>query len=61
MEIKNRTIQLIRKTATELPDDIFLALRSSYNVEKNPTGKEILFKIIKNCEKGIRLAAEGLS
>jgi fumarate hydratase, class I len=46
-------IQLIQKTAVEIPDDIFLALKNAYEAETSSNAKIILLNIIKNCEKAL--------
>lgn len=50
MDIQNKLVQLIRKTAFEIPDDILLALQKSHDKETNSNTKKILSNIIKNCE-----------
>jgi len=50
MELRERIVQLFRKTATELPEDIISALKEAYKKE-SPIGKDILSNIIKNIEQ----------
>ena len=50
MDFKNKLIELIRKTATEIPHDVLSALQNAYALEENPKGKEILSKILENCK-----------
>lgn len=51
MNITNHTVELLKKTATELPRDITQSLQEVYQKETNPTGKEILHNILTNLEK----------
>jgi fumarate hydratase class I len=50
-------VELYRKTATELPDDILSALREAHEKEgANSTGKEILKQMLENAEKARKLS-----
>lgn len=51
MELKESVVQLIRKTATELPEDIVSALKEAYNNEETIIEKDTLSNIIKNIEQ----------
>lgn len=48
MDLKKEIINLISKTATELPEDVVLALKKARQNEKNPTAKHNLKVILKN-------------
>ena len=48
MDLKSQIIGLYRKTATDLPEDVVLALKSAMEKETSHTGKEILSSILQN-------------
>jgi len=48
MDLKEEVITLYRKAATELPEDVTLALEKGDREEDDNTGKEILAKILEN-------------
>ncbi len=50
MSTQNKIVQLIKKTALEIPEDIFLALQEAHEKETNSNAKKILSNIIKNCK-----------
>ena len=51
MKLKEQIVELIRKAAVELPEDIVLALEKAKENEDNPNGLEILNKILENINK----------
>ena len=51
MNLKEELVNLYRKTAVELPDDIISALKNAKEKEESPTGKDILGKILDNVDK----------
>ena len=51
MDLTNQIVELLRKTATQLPEDITIGLQEAYQKETNSTGKEILNNILTNLEK----------
>ncbi len=51
MDLTNQIVELLRKTATQLPEDIVKTLKEAYQEETNPIGKEILHNILANLEK----------
>ena len=55
MDLTNQIVELLRKTATQLPEDITIGLQEAYQKETNSTGKEILNNILTNLEKMVFL------
>ena len=51
MKLKQEIINLYRKTATELPEDITRALEKASRNEDSPVAKELLEKILENVYK----------
>ena len=49
--LKNKIINLYKKTATKMPDDIVSALNNNLKKETQKTAKEILNQIIKNTDQ----------
>ena len=50
MGMEKDIINLYRKAATEMPEDVVNAIKKAKNTENSPTGKDILAKIIDNIE-----------
>lgn len=48
MDLKSEIINLYKKTATQLPEDVVFALQQAYNKEESKTSKEVLDKILEN-------------
>lgn len=49
-DLKTRIVELIRRTATEMPEDVVSYIKDAYEKETNKLGKEILSDMIKNIE-----------
>jgi fumarate hydratase class I len=48
MNLKEKIIELIRKTADELPADVIAAMKKAEKEEDNPVAREILHKLLLN-------------
>ncbi|MFA6170858.1 MAG: fumarate hydratase [Patescibacteria group bacterium] len=48
MELKEKIVNLYRRTANVLPEDVILALEKAEKIEDNPVAKEIFKKLIEN-------------
>ena len=51
MELHEKIIDLYKKTATQLPQDIILALQNAEEIEDDPVAIEVLSKILDNISK----------
>ena len=48
MNLENDIVELIRRTATELPEDVVVALNGAMESENSAVGKDVLAKILGN-------------
>lgn len=51
MDLKKKIVELIRKTANEMPEDVVLALEKAAESEANPVAKEIFMKLLENSKE----------
>jgi len=51
MNLKEKIVNLYKKTATELPEDVIFALEKSEKKENNPIGRKIISDILENIDK----------